>query len=215
MIGYFSLSVPSGLSLYWLTNNILSTGQQVWLQKLGGAKNPMKELRDDTVRKEQPEVLNSLSEAPIAQKKDENVTSGGPRPGERFKQLKEEEARRRRQREEAKRIEEEAARRETNLTAGEDKEEASLVEREVTSRAVSHNGDSVSNNSNSTHSENCRVVNGETTSLKSKGDDQGSSEHYSRNDQHLDETMEKGEAVATEMIDKELSSKVQDNSHEH
>lgn len=109
----------------------------------------------------------------------------------RFKQLKEEEARRRRQREEAKRIEEEAARRETNLTAGEDKEEASLVEREVTSRAVSHNGDSVSNNSNSTHSENCRVVNGETTSLKSKGDDQGSSEHYSRNDQHLDETMEK------------------------
>nr|GMD95407.1 ALBINO3-like protein 1, chloroplastic [Ipomoea batatas] len=215
MIGYFSLSVPSGLSLYWLTNNILSTGQQVWLQKLGGAKNPMKELRDDTVRKEQPEVLNSLSEAPIAQKKDENVTSGGPRPGERFKQLKEEEARRRRQREEAKRIEEEAARRETNLTAGEDKEEASLVEREVTSRAVSHNGDSVSNSSNSTHSENCRVVNGETTSLKSKGDDQGSSEHYSRNDQHLDETMEKGEAVATEMIDKELSSKVQDNSHEH
>ncbi|XP_057816547.1 inner membrane protein PPF-1, chloroplastic isoform X3 [Cryptomeria japonica] len=38
MIGYFSLSVPSGLSLYWLTNNILSTGQQVWLRKLGGAK---------------------------------------------------------------------------------------------------------------------------------------------------------------------------------
>ncbi|KAJ7947671.1 Inner membrane protein ALBINO3, chloroplastic [Quillaja saponaria] len=38
MIGYFSLSVPSGLSIYWFTNNILSTGQQVWLRKLGGAK---------------------------------------------------------------------------------------------------------------------------------------------------------------------------------
>lgn len=84
MIGYFSLSVPSGLSIYWLvyftgnnnliselnacfsfffgiyltkylakfifnlqmiiyswfrlTNNILSTSQQVWLRKLGGAK---------------------------------------------------------------------------------------------------------------------------------------------------------------------------------
>ncbi|CAA7389661.1 unnamed protein product [Spirodela intermedia] len=38
MIGYFSLSVPSGLSIYWFTNNVLSTGQQVWLRKLGGAK---------------------------------------------------------------------------------------------------------------------------------------------------------------------------------
>ena len=27
--GYFSLNVPSGLTLYWFTNNILTTGQQV------------------------------------------------------------------------------------------------------------------------------------------------------------------------------------------
>lgn len=32
MIGYFSLNVPSGLALYWFTNNLLSTGQQVWLK---------------------------------------------------------------------------------------------------------------------------------------------------------------------------------------
>ncbi|XP_052621777.1 inner membrane protein PPF-1, chloroplastic [Lactuca sativa] len=38
MIGYFSLSVLSGLSIYWFTNNVLSTAQQVWLRKLGGAK---------------------------------------------------------------------------------------------------------------------------------------------------------------------------------
>ncbi|KAL4587665.1 hypothetical protein LXL04_000537 [Taraxacum kok-saghyz] len=38
MIGYFSLSVPSGLSIYWFTNNVLSTAQQIWLRKLGGAK---------------------------------------------------------------------------------------------------------------------------------------------------------------------------------
>ncbi|KAK6935890.1 Membrane insertase YidC/ALB3/OXA1/COX18 [Dillenia turbinata] len=38
MIGYFALSVPSGLSIYWFTNNVLSTAQQVWLRKLGGAK---------------------------------------------------------------------------------------------------------------------------------------------------------------------------------
>eukprot|EP01023_Acetabularia_acetabulum_P066032 TRINITY_DN883_c0_g1_i2.p2 TRINITY_DN883_c0_g1~~TRINITY_DN883_c0_g1_i2.p2 ORF type:complete len:136 (-),score=31.48 TRINITY_DN883_c0_g1_i2:369-776(-) len=33
MIGWFSLNVPSGLALYWLTNNIISTGQQVWLKR--------------------------------------------------------------------------------------------------------------------------------------------------------------------------------------
>lgn len=27
--GWFSLNVPSGLTLYWFTNNLLSTGQQV------------------------------------------------------------------------------------------------------------------------------------------------------------------------------------------
>ena len=29
--GYFSLNVPSGLTLYWFTNNLLTTGQQVRL----------------------------------------------------------------------------------------------------------------------------------------------------------------------------------------
>jgi hypothetical protein len=29
MIGWFALNVPSGLTLYWLTNNILTTSQQV------------------------------------------------------------------------------------------------------------------------------------------------------------------------------------------
>jgi YidC/Oxa1 family membrane protein insertase len=31
-IGWFSLNVPSGLTLYWFTNNILTTGQQVYLK---------------------------------------------------------------------------------------------------------------------------------------------------------------------------------------
>ncbi|CAA6654946.1 unnamed protein product [Spirodela intermedia] len=39
MIGYFSLSVPPGFQYIGMfTNNVLSTGQQVWLRKLGGAK---------------------------------------------------------------------------------------------------------------------------------------------------------------------------------
>ncbi|KAG2431819.1 hypothetical protein HXX76_009313 [Chlamydomonas incerta] len=32
MIGWFSLNVPSGLTLYWFVNNLLSTGQQLYLK---------------------------------------------------------------------------------------------------------------------------------------------------------------------------------------
>ena len=32
MIGWFSLNVPSGLTLYWLTNNVITTAQQVYLR---------------------------------------------------------------------------------------------------------------------------------------------------------------------------------------
>ncbi|XP_039122343.1 ALBINO3-like protein 1, chloroplastic [Dioscorea cayenensis subsp. rotundata] len=110
MIGYFALSVPSGLSLYWLTNNILSTAQQIWLQKLGGAKNPVKQFSDRAAKEESFNMQSSLSEIQksvqdleIDKSKDsqrEKVNSGGLQPGERFKQIKEQEARRRKQREE-------------------------------------------------------------------------------------------------------------------
>ncbi|XP_072976003.1 inner membrane protein PPF-1, chloroplastic isoform X1 [Typha angustifolia] len=65
MIGYFSLSVPSGLSIYWFTNNLLSTAQQIWLRKLGGAK-------------------------PVVSEDGGGIISAGraKRTGERFKQLK-------------------------------------------------------------------------------------------------------------------------------
>ncbi|KAF6172061.1 hypothetical protein GIB67_029479, partial [Kingdonia uniflora] len=68
MIGYFSLSVPSGLSIYWFTNNVLSTAQQVWLRKLGGAE-------------------------PAVSKNASGIISAGQakRGGERFRQLKEQE----------------------------------------------------------------------------------------------------------------------------
>lgn len=32
--GYFSLNVPSGLTLYWFTNNILTTAQQASARRL-------------------------------------------------------------------------------------------------------------------------------------------------------------------------------------
>lgn len=33
LLGWFSLNVPSGLALYWITNNVLTTGQQVYLKR--------------------------------------------------------------------------------------------------------------------------------------------------------------------------------------
>uniref|UniRef100_A0A5B6YNA8 Membrane insertase YidC/Oxa/ALB C-terminal domain-containing protein n=1 Tax=Davidia involucrata TaxID=16924 RepID=A0A5B6YNA8_DAVIN len=75
MIGYFSLSVPSGLSIYWFTNNVLSTAQQVWLRKLGGAK---------------PVVSENASGIISAGRAKRSASQPVP-PGDRFKQLKEEE----------------------------------------------------------------------------------------------------------------------------
>ncbi|XP_010932280.1 ALBINO3-like protein 1, chloroplastic [Elaeis guineensis] len=110
MIGYFALSVPSGLSLYWFTNNILSTAQQIWLQKLGGAKNPVKEYIDRTIRDESSNIPNSVSNIEKSildietqkakSSQGEKASPGGLPRGERFKQIKEQEARRRKQKEE-------------------------------------------------------------------------------------------------------------------
>jgi len=37
MVGWFALNVPSGLALYYLSNTLVTMGQQVYLRKLGGA----------------------------------------------------------------------------------------------------------------------------------------------------------------------------------
>lgn len=105
MIGYFSLSVPSGLSLYWLTNNILSTGQQVWLRKLGGAKPVADNDFDVTQRMEELTTSKSqlVANSNKPPKSELVADPNKPRLGDRFKQLKEEESRRKREREGAAR----------------------------------------------------------------------------------------------------------------
>ncbi|KAK4763111.1 hypothetical protein SAY86_008879 [Trapa natans] len=105
LIGYFALSVPSGLSLYWFTNNILSTAQQVWLQRFGGARNPLSQSIDTVIKKEEDQSVKTGSDisATGRETKKENLTAEGFRPGERFKQLKEQEERRKREREQQKR----------------------------------------------------------------------------------------------------------------
>lgn len=73
--------------LYRLTNNILSTAQQVWLQKLGGAKNPMKQFGDKIIEEDRPQVSKSVSEFTLTQKdtrQGEKLTKEGLRPGARL-----------------------------------------------------------------------------------------------------------------------------------
>ncbi|OWM89707.1 hypothetical protein CDL15_Pgr024455 [Punica granatum] len=109
LIGYFALSVPSGLSLYWFTNNILSTAQQVWLQRLGGAKNPLAQSAETIIKQEEERVQKTGSDLTAARMEPvkEKLIAEGPRPGERFKQIKEQEERQKREREQQKKPAEE------------------------------------------------------------------------------------------------------------
>lgn len=81
--------------LFRLTNNILSTAQQVWLQKYGGAKNPVEKLtnlvmKEDKTQKvdksiSESQVQKSVSELKIPKEKvGEKVSPEGPKPGERY-----------------------------------------------------------------------------------------------------------------------------------
>lgn len=178
MIGYFALSVPSGLSLYWFTNNILSTAQQVWLRKMGGAKNPMmNQFNDDSMKKVQSQVLKSIAEAPVTKKevkKEEKPTSGGPRPGDRFKQLKEQEARRKREREERRKAEEVTA---TGIEIANDEIKSSKtnpVEREDSHLDSSSLGSNSVISSGSSSSLEAIAVNGNGSSSKSDDDERTS-----------------------------------------
>ncbi|KAG8365990.1 hypothetical protein BUALT_Bualt17G0029500 [Buddleja alternifolia] len=214
MIGYFALSVPSGLSLYWFTNNILSTVQQVWLRKLGGAKNPVTQFSDDSTKKEQSKVLKSISEAPAAVKsiseapaaknvvqKEEKLTSDGLRPGERFKQLKEQEARKRQQKEEEKRKSGETEVKGIQTTNGEVKKEINPLERKESLRAASHGANSVISEGSSSSIDgfavngngvNSGVKNDERASVDKEENSEISDDHKNgRSNMHLDKNIEK------------------------
>ena len=65
------------------TNNVLSIGQQIWLQKLGGAKNPLKDF-DNKILMEQPKIAPKSEEVISAKKvSSSEERSEGQRPGER------------------------------------------------------------------------------------------------------------------------------------
>lgn len=37
LVGWFSLNLPSGLGLYYFSNTVFTTGQQLWLRRDQGA----------------------------------------------------------------------------------------------------------------------------------------------------------------------------------
>ncbi|KAL9241153.1 hypothetical protein vseg_015295 [Gypsophila vaccaria] len=164
MIGYFALSVPSGLSLYWFTNNILSTLQQVWLQKMGGAKNPVGQFSGDILKEEQLEPAKIVAEPKPIQAEVAATPSTGPRPGDRFKRLKEEEARRKRQKEEGK-LKSEAKL--DNLVAAPNGSTSDLVDsrskdQSTTSTSTSSNGIAVNGDVNGSTSKDHLNTSGQT-----------------------------------------------------
>lgn len=81
------------MSFCRLTNNILSTAQQLWLQKLGGAKNPVQDYiniatRDEASERQKTPSLMQKSVSEIEMSKpsqgQQEEISGGLRRGERL-----------------------------------------------------------------------------------------------------------------------------------
>ena len=85
MIGWFSLNVPSGLTLYWFTNNIITVATTVVLRK--GVEEPQVEdlaVPSTTGGGAPVKRVSAVKERPAA--------PAGPKPGDRFRALKEKEA---------------------------------------------------------------------------------------------------------------------------
>ncbi|XP_058194365.1 ALBINO3-like protein 1, chloroplastic [Rhododendron vialii] len=211
LFGFLALLVPSGLSLYWFTNTVLSTAQQVWLKNSWVAENSMSKLTDTIIEEEPPLVQTPIFLTSTTEKEPraEMLPPQGPRPGERFRKIKEQEEKRRQQREEEKNKGEEAAvdatqpngayGKETILGQGESGNEAET-------RVSSHgSGDSMTGINDASSTGN-HVVNGNLSMSDSKEDqktilEMESSEQSSnckdgRGDQSLHGNPDKEEAVA-------------------
>lgn len=106
MIGYFSLNVPSGLTLYWFTNNLVTTGQQVWLRRQFAANNSIDTSSpsgtyvapkmDDGPKKPSGKELNARRSSKVidveATPVESTVASDTSSRGEKFRAIKAKEA---------------------------------------------------------------------------------------------------------------------------
>lgn len=107
MIGYFSLNVPSGLTLYWFTNNLVTTAQQVYLRQKFAAEPapaagtsggtyvaPPKQEKTGPTGKDMNARRSSKVidvEAEIVDVKTAEFAENAPKQGEKFRALKAEE----------------------------------------------------------------------------------------------------------------------------
>lgn len=66
----------------------MSTLQQIWLIKLGGAKNPLRQVLDDNLKNDLIQTqkpVSKLNSTKVEEtRKVEKLTSEGPQPGDRL-----------------------------------------------------------------------------------------------------------------------------------
>ncbi|GAB4814151.1 hypothetical protein N2152v2_001197 [Parachlorella kessleri] len=103
LIGWFSLNVPSGLTLYWFANNIITTAQQAYLRSkfeapqlagagpIGTIVNP-KEDEEEAKRPTGKELNARRSPRQLEASASGQGSDGGSRQGEKFRALKAREA---------------------------------------------------------------------------------------------------------------------------
>jgi len=86
MIGWFSLNVPSGLTLYWITNNVLTTSQSLYLKS---RKNPALEAIANAPAVPLGTTTIVKEEATATKKPSGKDTGARRKKGDKFKKLKE------------------------------------------------------------------------------------------------------------------------------
>ena len=103
MIGYFSLNVPSGLTLYWFTNNLVTTAQQVYLRQKFAAEPAIPSAAGSStyVAPPKPEKTGPTGKEMNARRSSkvidveaeivETTTETAPKQGDKFRALKAEE----------------------------------------------------------------------------------------------------------------------------
>ena len=63
LIGWFSLNVPAALGLYWMTNNLVTTGTTVGLKNYFKANPPQFDVPEDVLNFKDEGELPTLEEA--------------------------------------------------------------------------------------------------------------------------------------------------------
>lgn len=151
MIGYFSLNVPSGLTLYWFTNNLVTTAQQVWLRRQFDVSQEATAAASTTIsggtyvapkvdegpKKPSGKDLNARRSSKVVDVEAVDVTPSPSKPaqssrGEKFRAIKAREA--------AKKAAAKAVTPEEPAPEDQNTEKKNINEQDVTEETVAHEG---------------------------------------------------------------------------